>query len=206
MPDLAGLLSKAHALPLSGESAIAYYTREHALVISQDNSGLGAGPLSTAVSLTGDRWFASVFLQRRARLSPESAFVVENPGLPHGCARLASRPGRQRRTRCFDTAPTGDLLVGICGASQTQAPRQWPRTRRARRSPVERDALAKYLHPPLRSVCHLRVPVAFDIALINCSERSLRSKPTTAPALCREPPVASSTRSAHRLARSDRPR
>jgi len=33
--------------------------------------------------------FESRFLQRRVRLSPESAFVGQDPGFPRGCARLA---------------------------------------------------------------------------------------------------------------------
>src|SRR5437868_14864600 len=38
---------------------------------------------------------------------------VENPGVPRGCARLAWRPGRQRRARYFDIAqPATISLVG----------------------------------------------------------------------------------------------
>ena len=38
---------------------------------------------------------------------PQPLSSVENPGFPRGCARLAWRPGRQRRAGCFDIAPTG---------------------------------------------------------------------------------------------------
>jgi hypothetical protein len=49
--------------------------------------------------LKRNRWFESGSLQRRVRLSPASAFEVQNPGFPRGCARLAWRkavsdPGR----------------------------------------------------------------------------------------------------------------
>jgi len=37
---------------------------------------------------------------------PELSSRVENPGFPRGCARLAWRPGRQRRSACIDSAPT----------------------------------------------------------------------------------------------------
>jgi hypothetical protein len=40
---------------------------------------------------------------------------VENPGFPRGCARLAWRPGRQRRARYFVCDPRGiraDLISG----------------------------------------------------------------------------------------------
>ena len=43
--------------------------------------------------------------QSVSRLHPLSS--VEKPGFPRGCARLAWRPGRQRRAGCFDIAPTG---------------------------------------------------------------------------------------------------
>jgi hypothetical protein len=41
---------------------------------------------------------------------PQSFSKVEKPGFPRGCARLAWRPGRQRRAGCFDIAPTGNNI------------------------------------------------------------------------------------------------
>src|SRR5438270_830231 len=44
---------------------------------------------------------------------PHPLSKVENPGFPRGCARLAWRPGRQRRAGRFDIAPTrGNISVG----------------------------------------------------------------------------------------------
>src|SRR3984893_6379697 len=52
---------------------------------------------------------------------PHPLSKVQNPGFPRGCARLAWRPGRQRRSACFDSAPTcGNISVGPY--SSTAAP------------------------------------------------------------------------------------
>src|SRR6478672_9609 len=64
-------------------------------------------------SREGDRWFESTSLQQRVCLSAASTFDGPKPGFPRGCARLAWRPGRQRRSACFDSAPTGgNISVG----------------------------------------------------------------------------------------------
>jgi hypothetical protein len=63
--------------------------------------------------LRWDRWFESGSLQQTVRLSPASAIKRREPGFPRGCARLAWRPGRQRRAGCFDIAPIGrNISVG----------------------------------------------------------------------------------------------
>ena len=50
---------------------------------------------------------------RQSVSRPHPLSSVENPGFPRGCARLAWRPGRQRRAGCFDIAPTGgNISVG----------------------------------------------------------------------------------------------
>jgi hypothetical protein len=50
---------------------------------------------------------------RQSVSRPHPLSNVENPGFPRGCARLASRPGRQRRAGCFDIARTGsNISVG----------------------------------------------------------------------------------------------
>ena len=50
---------------------------------------------------------------RQSVSRPHPLSKVENPGFPRGCARLAWRPGRQRRAGCFDIAPTGgNISVG----------------------------------------------------------------------------------------------
>jgi len=52
---------------------------------------------------------------------PELLSSVENPGFPRGYARLAWRPGRQRRAGCFKIAPTGGN-ISVAPYSSTAAP------------------------------------------------------------------------------------
>jgi hypothetical protein len=51
---------------------------------------------------------------------PELLSRVENPGFPRGCARLAWRPGRQRRAGCYKIGPTGDN-ISVAPYSSTAA-------------------------------------------------------------------------------------
>src|SRR5438105_4666400 len=51
--------------------------------------------------------FESTSLQQRVRLSPGAVFERREPRFPRGCARLAWRPGRQRRAGWVKIAPTG---------------------------------------------------------------------------------------------------
>ena len=66
---------------------------------------------------------------------PQPLSKVENPGFPRGCARLAWRPGRQRRAGCFDIAPTGGN-ISVGPYSSTAVPLMWSARmpRRSRRS------------------------------------------------------------------------
>src|SRR5262249_30220811 len=52
---------------------------------------------------------------------PELLSRVENPGFPRGCARLAWRPGRQRRAGCFKIAPSGGN-ISLAPYSSTAVP------------------------------------------------------------------------------------
>src|SRR5580704_8765584 len=57
--------------------------------------------------------FESGFLQQRVSLSPASAFEGREIRLSERVCAAAWRPGRQRRARCFDIAPTsGNISVG----------------------------------------------------------------------------------------------
>ena len=60
-----------------------------------------------ALSLTRNRKFESISLQRTVRLSPAPLSKAENLGFPRGCGRLGWRLGRQRRAGCFEIALTG---------------------------------------------------------------------------------------------------
>jgi hypothetical protein len=58
---------------------------------------------------------------RQSVSRPDSLLNVENPVFPRGCARLAWRPGRQRRAECFDIAPTGGN-ISVAPYSSTAVP------------------------------------------------------------------------------------
>ena len=52
---------------------------------------------------------------------PELLSRVENPGFPRGCARLAWRPGRQRRAGWVKIAPSGGK-ISVAPYSSTAVP------------------------------------------------------------------------------------
>jgi hypothetical protein len=67
---------------------------------------LGGGTAEIVATIRGDG------LDPAARVGKPLSYV-ENPGFPRGCARRAWRPGRQRRSVCFDSAPTcGNISLG----------------------------------------------------------------------------------------------
>ena len=60
-----------------------------------------------------DREFESPSLQRRVRLSPASAFEAREPRPSARVCAAGLAPGRQRRSACFDSAPTcGNISAG----------------------------------------------------------------------------------------------
>jgi hypothetical protein len=80
--------------------------------------------VGTASPLRRDRGFESPFLQQRVSLSPASAFEGREIRLSARVCAAAWRPGRQRRARCFDIAPTsGNISVGPY--SSTAVPLMW---------------------------------------------------------------------------------
>ena len=83
--------------------------------------GLIAGTWHRPLFLTRDGWFESGSLQRRVCLSPGAAFEGREPRLSARLSGVPWRPGRQRRSACFDSAATGGN-ISVAPYSSTAVP------------------------------------------------------------------------------------
>ena len=93
--------------PSNAETLAAAFDRQRSLRAGLSRGTDGSNPASSS----GE----SVSL-------PELLLRVENPGFSGGGARLAWRPGRQRRAGCYKMAPTGGN-ISVAPYSSTQEPR-----------------------------------------------------------------------------------